>query len=53
MCMLELSTETNRIETVVVRLQLASIIATVICDDEIVSTSLCRISFRRFRMETS
>jgi|GEM_PF-2660714 len=53
MFMWELSTETNGIETVVVRLQLASIYATVICDDEIVSTSLCRISFRRFRMETS
>ena len=30
MCMEELSTETNRIETVVVRLQLASILATVV-----------------------
>ncbi len=53
MCMWELSTETNGIETAVVRYGVATIIATVICDDEIVSTSLCRISFRRFRMETS
>jgi len=53
MVMWELSTETNRIETVVVRFGVASIFATAICDDEIVSTPLCRISFRRFRMETS
>ncbi len=35
MCMWELSTLTNGIETAVVRYEVASIFATVICDEEL------------------